>query len=101
MEDRVATAGGRDIAIYRGLPLPAGNQQVEQGGTQAVLVHILKLARRATSGLRDDHSLNFGHDHSQRVNRLMPSGPLQVSYGAKSDGRGDGGDPHYPTGFSW
>ena len=48
-----------------GVSLPAGHQQVEQGGTSAVLVHLLELARRTVARLRDDRAADRRDDHGQ------------------------------------
>ena len=86
---------------HRGLPLPTGNQQVEQGGAPPVLVHLLELAWRAAAGLRDDRAFDREHDDREGVGRLLSPRPAQVSVWAKSDRRRNEDDPHYPSGVPW
>ena len=45
VEAGAAGAGGRNWPFHLRLPLPAGNEQVEQDRAPAVLLHLLELAR--------------------------------------------------------
>ena len=66
-----STAARRRQARHRDprQPLPAGDEQVEQGRAQAVLVHLDQLARPTTSHLRDNHLPHRQHDQPRRARR--------------------------------
>ena len=73
------------LAIDR-LPFPAGDEQVEQDRTSAVLVHLVELARRTVAGLRDDRAIDCADDHREGLESDLPPGPAKIPDGPQGDG---------------
>ena len=80
---------------------PPGTSKWNKVEHRPALVHLLELAWRAAAGLRDDRAFDREHDYREGVGRLLSPRPAQVSVWAKSDGRRNEDDPHYPSGVPW
>ena len=75
VEVGIARLGRPDGASADGLPFPAGHEQMEQGRTPVVFLHLVQLARRATARLRDSCAVDRRDDDGEGLNRDLPSGP--------------------------
>ena len=83
VEGGAAALCGQHGARHRGLPLPPGHQQMEQGGAPAVLVHLLELAGGTAARLRDDRAADREHDHRQRADRHLWARPTSLPCGSQ------------------
>src|ERR1700694_3105392 len=79
VEDGATEAGGRGKPLPHGVPLYSWGQQVEQGGAPLVLLHLIGLARRAASRLRDNRGPDRQDDHRQGAQGDMPTRPPLLS----------------------
>lgn len=85
----VVEAGAAEVCGYHGavdcgVSFPTRDQQMEQGRTPAVLVHLVELAGRTVAGLRDDRPSHRQDDHGEGVAGHMPSGPAEISLRTQS-----------------
>src|SRR5450759_3638375 len=87
VEMGVAAPGRPDGADADGLPFPAGHEQMEQGGAPVVFLHLVQLARRAATRLRDGGAADRRDDDGQGLKSDLPPGSPQVPRWAQDHGR--------------
>ena len=82
----------RDGAADRGVPLPAGDEQVEQDRAPALLVHQPELARQAAGEPRGGRQPDRGDDDRDGFEGRLRAGPQLVPIGDQGLEEGHGGD---------
>ena len=82
--------GGGDRAADHGLPLPARDVEVEQGGAPAVLPHHHELARQAADQPRCRHQQHRRDHHPRRPDRAGPPGRRHLPHRGQGHQRADG-----------
>src|ERR1035441_1472161 len=78
VEVGIARLSRPDGADADGLPFPAGHEQMEQGRAPVVFLHLIQLARRAATRLRDSGAADRRDDNSQGLKSDLPAGSPQV-----------------------
>lgn len=78
------------------LSLPAGDEQVEQGGASPVLPHHEQLAGATAGQSPGDRQPDRGDDHGPGAESASGLGHEQVPHGHQSHGRANGGPAYHP-----
>src|SRR6185437_3355857 len=101
MEVGITTIGESNPAVHQRVPLPSGNEQMEQDRTPPIFLHQQELAWTALGEFGGDCQLDRGYAHQRGSHGSLRNRQRTLSQGAKDHGRADGDASYRTRQISW